>query len=852
MPRGGPSGGVQQEEPRGPLHHGLRLLLLLVLAAMTTALFPPDSRLRMEQYSEGMIAESDVLAEVQFTVPVGPDELERARREARQAVPPTLEYHPEAADSTEAALEAFFGRLELNRTRGPEAVGQVLTERSIAATPEQLQLLIDDEAFPEVREAALRATREILSVGVADGTDLAGAGSSRVTIRDAEGGGERSVDREEVLTARDFLDQAVSLLPMSLPPDAQEILRLVLIQHMEYTYRLNLSATELDRDGAARAVPTVKQTVLEGEAIVRANQQITPTVLERLTAYQGALRNQGLLDDTVPLRFTPILGTGLLNLLILSVFGIFILFYRSEVYHETRWVLLVAILVGVYLLGAGLVARNGWPVEALPVVFSALAVAVLWDGRMALVLASVLAVLSAVQTGLQGPSVLVPTFVGGAVAGMSVRVVRRRAQTWLFIAVIFAAYAWTILALALVYSKSLEELGVSLAAAAGNTVLSALLAMGFVPVFEWFTGIITDQTLLEWGDPNRPLLRRLSMEAPGTYAHTIQVVNLAEAGATAIGASGLLCRVGLYYHDVGKVLKPHYFVENQPEGRNPHDRLKPDTSAAIILEHITEGYKLAKDEGVPDVLADFILEHHGTQRIGFFYEAAVEEYGADKVDPADYEYPGPKPRSRETAIAMLADTVESATRALKDPTTERIRGLIDSVVEAKISSGQLDEAPLTFREVSTIKEAFAKVLSGVYHHRIDYPQTRHLTQSPEDLAAEEAAVAGAGQGTEEGQGADVEPGDTRPAVSMSEVGDDVGASRPRRRRPAASEDHPELPFDEALSSEGGEGSDPGPAGEEAQMGIEPVGASDPDPESDPGETQGPSKGDRTRPPLDPA
>ncbi|HSG46824.1 MAG TPA: HDIG domain-containing protein, partial [Longimicrobiales bacterium] len=252
----------------------------------------------------------------------------------------------------------------------------------------------------------------------------------------------------------------------------------------------------------------------------------------------------------------------------------------------------------------------------------------------------------------------------------------------------------------------------------------------FIPVFEMITGITTDQTLLEWGDPNRPLLRRLSMEAPGTYAHTINVANLAEAAASAIGASGLLCRVGLYYHDVGKMLKPHYFVENQPDGRNPHDRLKPDTSAAIVREHVTEGLKLAREENVPDVIADFILEHHGTQRIGFFWERAVEEYGEDSLDPDDYRYPGPRPRSRETAIAMLADSVESATRAMQDPTAERIRDLIDSVVDGKVAAGQLDDAPLTLREITRIKDQFVKALSGVHHHRIEYPETRHLTESP--------------------------------------------------------------------------------------------------------------------------
>jgi hypothetical protein len=577
---------------------------------------------------------------------------------------------------------------------------------------------------------------------------------------------------------------------------------------MEYTYRLNVAATELDRDGAARAVPTVKQTVLQGEAIVRANEQITPAALERLSAYQSALRNQGLLDDTVQLRISPLLGAGLLNLLVVAVFGIFLFFFRREIYDETRWVFLVAILVAVYLVGAGVVAGNDWPVEALPVVFSALAAAVLWDGRMALVLAVTLAVLSAIQTGLQGPSVLVPTFVGGAVAGMSVRVVRRRAQTWLFIALIFAAYTVSILALALVYSRSLDQLGVSLAAAGANSIVSAILAMGFVPVFEWMTGITTDQTLLEWGDPNRSLLRRLSMEAPGTYAHTINVVNLAEAAATAIGANGLLCRVGLYYHDVGKMLKPHYFVENQPDGRNPHDRLKPDTSATIIREHITEGYKLAKEEGVPDVIADFILEHHGTQRIGFFYDAAVEEYGEENVDPADYAYPGPKPQSRETAIAMLADTVESATRALKDPTSERIRELVDSVVDAKIASGQLDEAPLTFREVSRIKDQFVKVLSGVYHHRIDYPETKHLTEAREDRGEEAEGDEPSARAGKRGTGSDDGAAPAGSGVAIEEGGDEqTGPAGRGRRRKGVPDDHPELPFDDQGAAE-----DPGSAG----------------------------------------
>jgi putative nucleotidyltransferase with HDIG domain len=266
------------------------------------------------------------------------------------------------------------------------------------------------------------------------------------------------------------------------------------------------------------------------------------------------------------------------------------------------------------------------------------------------------------------------------------------------------------------------------------------------------TGITTDQTLLEWADPNRPLLKRLSMEAGGTYAHTISVANLAEAAATAIGANGLLTRVGIYYHDVGKMLKPQFFVENQPGGRNPHDKLKPNTSAAIVREHVIEGEKMAREAGVPDVVARFIPEHHGTQLIGFFYEKAREE-SDEEPNSEEFRYPGPKPRSKETAIAMLADSVESATRALQDPSPERVRELIRTIVEGKIRDGQLSESPLTLREINAIQEQFAKVVSGMFHHRLDYPATKHITEAREEGGAmpggDPEGAKGAGDSTPE-------------------------------------------------------------------------------------------------------
>jgi putative nucleotidyltransferase with HDIG domain len=734
-----PSRGILSRPPEriwpdGLIHHGTRVALLLGLAALFTGLFPPDPASRVQVGQFDQVAQEDVIAEVEFDVPLTAAELSQARAEARGSVPPTFDYRPQAADSMAARIERLMDDVQAAAlTDTPiQAVREVLSDVSIDLSDERIELLTDPATFDLVRRTAEQAALQLLPDGVAESTDMSEATTPTVTVLDPGAGAGRSVDVDDILSSGQFIERAIALLPPGTVPDVQQILRLLLVQNLEFSYRLNIQVTEQDRESVARAVPTTKQTIVVGEAIVRANEAITPAIRERLDAYRGQLRQTGRLDgEGGRARLPPLIGQVLLNTLLLGTFGILVFFFRTEIYTRFRWILLVSVLVGVYAGGARIVVENGWPMEALPAAFVALAVAVLWDGRMALVLALALAALTSVQPGMMGAAALVPTAIGGSTAALSVRAVRRRSQAWIFIALIAAAYAASLLALGLVGGFGGSERVLDQFVAIGaNTILSTLLAMGFLPVFEVFTGITTDQTLLEWADPNRPLLKRLSMEAPGTYAHTINVANLGEAAATAIGANGLLCRVGLYYHDVGKMLKPHYFVENQPDGRNPHDKLRPDTSAAIVKEHVVEGLRLVKEAKVPDTVVAFVGEHHGTQRIGFFWEAAVKEFGEENLDIEDFTYPGPRPQSKETAIAMLADSVESATRAIKSPTAERIRDLIDSVVNSKISAGQLDDAPVTLAELTTIKDQFSKVLGGVYHHRIDYPETRHLTESP--------------------------------------------------------------------------------------------------------------------------
>jgi hypothetical protein len=394
----------------------------------------------------------------------------------------------------------------------------------------------------------------------------------------------------------------------------------------------------------------------------------------------------------------------------------------------------IASLIAILVAAAAAIDRTGAPVELLPIAFPALVIAALWDGRMALNLTLVLVGVLSIQEPFISMSARTVMIAGGSAAALSVRVVRRRSQGLVLGGVVAIAYALACIGLGLLRSPESAEVMTCIMWGAANGVASALIAMGFLPLFEAFTKITTDQTLLELADLNRPLLKRLSLEAPGTYAHSINVANLAEAAARAIDANALLVRVGAYYHDVGKMVTPQYFIENQARGRNPHDQLEARKSAQIVRSHVLEGVKLAQQAKVPESVRMFIPQHHGTQSIGFFYDQAREANPDAELDPADFQYLGPRPQSKETAILMLADSVESAMKVLQEPTAERIRALVDRIVDAKIDEGQLDDAPLTLREISRIKEQLTSILSGMYHHRIDYPATRAMTDAPDPAA----------------------------------------------------------------------------------------------------------------------
>ena len=466
-----------------------------------------------------------------------------------------------------------------------------------------------------------------------------------------------------------------------------------------------------------RAVDDVAYRVRAGEKIVGAHEVVGREEHAKLVALREAVGSRAAVENVAG----RIAGAVLFNMLVLALLGITLLLFRPQLYASLRALALFAIVFAIVLIAAAVIA-NIRPLhpELLPIALAATLIGLLFDPRIAMIAAMILSVLVGGQGVYRGSNALFINLIGGVAAAFSVRAVRQRGDIVRCVLIVAGAYLLAALAIGLGLDQGWREIGRMAALGALNAALSVALAMVLLQPAEDLTGVLTYSRLLEWSDLNRPLMQRMSLEAPGTFDHTIRIANLVEAACNAIGANGLLGRVGAYYHDVGKLKKPQYFVENQPKGRNPHDKIKPQASAAIIRDHVRAGLELAEEYGLPKAIAAFIPEHHGTGRISYFLEKAKERDG-NAINPAEFGYPGPLPRSAETAITMLADGVEAAARVIADPTPQKMRDVIDHIVKQRIEQGQLREAPLTLKQLEIVKNEFVRVLAGMYHSRVDYP-----------------------------------------------------------------------------------------------------------------------------------
>ncbi|MGH7380130.1 MAG: HD family phosphohydrolase [Candidatus Methylomirabilales bacterium] len=358
---------------------------------------------------------------------------------------------------------------------------------------------------------------------------------------------------------------------------------------------------------------------------------------------------------------------------------------------------------------------------ALPVAVGAVLLAVLFNARVAFAGSLAISLLCALMVGMSLNFFLF-AMVGGLVGVFGIPRVQDRSTFFKAGCWVSLANAYSLVAFAFLEGSFLE-VPVEVLAGLANGILTAVIASALLPALERLFETATDLRLLELSNMTNPLLRQLIMTAPGTYHHSIMVGTLSEVAAEAIGANSVLCRVGALYHDVGKIKKPAYFIENQPEALTRHNELSPRMSSLIITSHVKEGIAMALEHRLPPAIVDLIPQHHGTRLVKYFFEKAKEAHDPDmgEVDEGDYRYPGPKPQTREAAILMLADAVEAAARTLNDPTPARIQGVVQRIINTIFIEGQLDECDLTLKDLHLIAKAFIRILTGMYHHRVDYP-----------------------------------------------------------------------------------------------------------------------------------
>jgi len=513
--------------------------------------------------------------------------------------------------------------------------------------------------------------------------------------------------------------QLVALIDEALAatePDRQHEVRLLLERLLLPTSLPDVRLTEAARQAAANEVRPVMTRLQAGQTIVREGDLLTSEHLR-------ILESVGLFDpraEAASRGWWVLIGCGLLALLV----SLPLWYARRQLANLSRRQLYFLATLSLLLLAAQRLALLADP-HFLFIYALSLLLALLLNESVALAWGVWLSVTVTILTPAEPLTTLVTLLVATVIAILLARAYRSRSSALLAGVLGGAAAAGVLFILHLVEGGlSLWPLTTSALWLIGGGLLAGILALGLLPIAEGAVGFLTEFRLIELTNPSQPLLQRLLLEAPGSYQHSMIIANLVDQAVANIGGNALLARVGALYHDVGKLKRPQFFVENQLSGENPHDKISPHLSYLIITSHVRDGLELLREYKLPQELEPFVLEHHGTTVLTYFYKRALED--SAKLDELNFRYPGPRPRSKETAVLMLADTVESASRTLTEPSQGSIRAMIDRLIEQRLTDGQLAESPLNFHDLEVIANTFERMLTAILHRRIRYPSAEEI------------------------------------------------------------------------------------------------------------------------------
>ncbi|HET6381029.1 MAG TPA: HDIG domain-containing protein [candidate division Zixibacteria bacterium] len=680
-----------EDRDRGPWLRAV--LVALALAAALWAVLTVNVTTGQVNLQVGDVAPEDIRAPFAKSF-VSESETEERREEAAAAVPDVYVPIAPRPDIREDQLRAFDSRVRI--------ITAVLNRRDSGS-------LAADEVAPELdRVAPELSSAQVEQLAAMPQTTWERVAEAGRTVLDDVLAGSIREDR-----LADVRAMVRSNITNELAPAERELAGDLAALYVVPNEQYSEEETEAARRAAREAVDPVVISVQQGETIVRTGERIEPLHVETLEEL-GLTREQT--------EVSTLAANGLIAALIAVLLVAFLWRFEPEIWFRNRSLLLFGLALVVTAVALRLAADRTLWVYVVPAAATVLLTAILLDGAAGMAMAVTLAVLA----GVMNRDALLPaTYVlaGGIVSVVAI-VGAERLNAFVRAGILLALTNVTVLlAFHLLDQRDVTAILQGIMAGGVNAGLSVVLAVGSFAVLGNLFGIMTVFELLELANPSNRLLRRLLLETPGTYHHSVMVGNLAERAAETIGADPLLARVAAYYHDIGKMKNPLAFIENQAGSRNIHDDLTAEVSARIIASHIRDGIDLAYEHGLPVQVIGFIPQHHGTSVMSYFYGKALREVGGreDLVNRDLFRYPGPKPQSREAAILMLADGVEASVRSLDDKDEASIRAMVDRIVDARVEDGQLDDADLTLKNIAQIKEAFVQQLLGMYHSRIKYP-----------------------------------------------------------------------------------------------------------------------------------
>jgi putative nucleotidyltransferase with HDIG domain len=716
---------------------------LLFLIVIIPILFPTGRSFKYTDLTVGSIASKKVIAPFEFDVLKTDKELNREREEAKNKIPYIFQVNDTSAQIQILAAKEFFNQLAQINARMAKRDKQnkdsfktdslkfmdlddlieTFNKRfRLDLTQDEVALLLslsNDDKFVEKKNSIIQKLEDLYRLRF---IDISKNDVKNQSVSVVQNGIEEDIDFASLIDNSD-VPERISFEIRNFKNKAlwSKILTTFFEPNLIYSEQL----TEQRQQQAVKTVALSKDVVYDNERIIDENERVTDDIYQKLVSLEKATVERSSLGGDLR-NVLSLIAKYLLTALILFIFVLYLSSNRPKIFHDTKKLLLLTILIFLQVaLGAIIVNALDWSPLVIPTTISSMLMGILFDPGVGLVGTVIIALLLGGITGYDYFFMVLALFVG-IIAIYSVTHIRTRNQIFKAILYIASAYFLVNLSFGLLRLEDYQELfRVFLFYMLPNAILSAFITYMTLGLFERMFDITTDITLLELSDLNHSLLKDLSVKAPGTFHHSIIVGNLAEAAAKTIGANSLLARVGSYYHDIGKMVKPEYFVENEQGGENKHKALTPKMSALILASHVKSGLELADEHNIPKMIRDFIPQHHGKNLMTFFYDKAIKSKESTEINESDYRYPGPSPQSKETAIVMLADTIEAAAKTLNNPSTSRLRKLVEELVEKRFLEGELDDSDLTMRDINGIIDGFTSVLQGIYHKRIEYPKQQN-------------------------------------------------------------------------------------------------------------------------------